>query len=108
MRKIILIALCILLIVTNFLPAFAINSTDTDTPSMQSWVAFIVWIISSFLVWSVYHKIFEVYYFRAQGCVTELLICGFIGLIIAGIVIKFPYISIPIIIFILFFKKKQF
>lgn len=107
MRKIILITLCVLLIVTNFTPIFAINSTDTDTPSMLSWVAFIVWVISSFFVWSIYHKMFQVYYFRMQGCVTELFICGFIGLVIAGVVIKYPYISIPLIILGLFIKRKK-
>lgn len=69
----------------------------------------IIWLICSLAVWVIYHKLFNVWYFDfAGGCFKELITCGFIGAILAAIIVAFWFISIPIVIIflIIFFKKK--
>lgn len=69
----------------------------------------ILGIVYAIICWIIYHKLFYVVYFDlGNGCLKEIIICGFTGLVLAALTIVFWYISIPIIILFLIalFKKK--
>ena len=53
-------------------------------------------IICTVVVWALYHKIFDVYYFGSGGCLREIIACFFGGVILAGLIIKFWYIGLII------------
>jgi len=56
--------------------------------NITAWGAIILWIICATVVWVIYHKIFQVYYFNlGKGCATEIFICLFIGGILAGLIV---------------------
>ena len=58
-----------------------------------------VWILCSFALWYIYHKLFVVYYTNvAMGCGKEIVISGFFGVILASIIFAYWYISIPIVL----------
>lgn len=68
----------------------------------------ILFIISSVFVWIGYHKIFNVIYFDfSRGCLIEIIISCIGGVIITFLIMHFWYISIPVILLLLYgmFKK---
>ena len=70
----------------------------------------ILWLICSIVIWVLYHKLFDVIYFDfSSGCLKELIICAFLGAILAAGIIYFWYISIPIaiIIALIVYKKNH-
>lgn len=57
--------------------------------NISAWIAFIIWMVSAFLVWRLYHKIFRVHYFNlGQALAKEAFFSLLIGGIIAGIIVK--------------------
>lgn len=43
----------------------------------------IAWFICTAIILLLYHSVFSVYYFSPQGCLSELVICGFLGGVLA-------------------------
>ena len=72
-------------------------------------VLIVVFIPIWISVWCLYHNIFDVYYFNlSKGCLTELMVTGFIATIISIIIIACGgwlrthwYITVPVIIVII-------
>ena len=70
----------------------------------------ILWFVCSAAVYYLYHTLFNVIYFDfANGCLKELIACGLIGAILAGLIFYFWYISIPLALLVIFavIKKKR-
>lgn len=61
-------------------------------------VTLILTIIGTIVVWYFYHEIFDVYYYGARGCATELFWCFVGGCLLAGLLLKFWYIAVLIIV----------
>ena len=51
-------------------------------------VAAVLWIICLFIVEGIYHSMFDVAYFGSKGCLTEIVICGFIAAIPVMLLLK--------------------
>jgi len=66
--------------------------------SFQTLMFYILIIPMIIVVLVIYHKMFDVYYFGSKGCVTEIMVGGLIGVILAFLITKFWYISIPVAI----------
>ena len=67
-------------------------------------------MICSIVVWVLYHKLFDVIYFNvASGCLKEILICFFIGALLAYGIITFWYITVPIaiIVCVIIYKRNH-
>lgn len=59
----------------------------------------ILWLLCSGAVFLIYHKLFNVVYLDlANGCFKELIVCAIIGAVLAGLIMSFWYISIPVAI----------
>jgi hypothetical protein len=59
----------------------------------------ILWFLCSIAVWIIYHKLFNVMYFDLfNGCLTEFITSGFLGAIIAAMIIRFWWVTIVIFI----------
>ena len=60
-------------------------------------------IISAIFVWLAYHKIFSVVYFDlSKGCITEIIVSLFGGIIVAYLIMNYWFIAVPIIIFVVY------
>lgn len=71
-------------------------------------VAGIIWIACSFAVWIIYHRLFSVVYFDvANGCLKEIIISGIIGAILAGLILLYWYIAVPLVIFVIIALLKK-
>ena len=61
----------------------------------------IVWIIYTIICEVIYHKVFTVYYFSlGRGCLTEVVGCGFVAAILAGLTM-YLYIPLAVIVVVL-------
>lgn len=71
----------------------------------------IVWVICTIVCFIVYHKIFTVYYFDSvsDGILKELVSCGFVSIILTGLILKLWYVAVVIFIIagIIFSKKAE-
>lgn len=60
----------------------------------------ILWAVCSLIVFILIHSVFNITYFSSKGCLSEIITCGFIGAIIAGLAwflfAKYWYIFIGI------------
>ncbi|MBM6723280.1 hypothetical protein [Pseudoflavonifractor phocaeensis] len=82
----------------------------TQDLSAASVFASILVVLCTIAVWYIYHKLFDVIYFNfSKACCAELLGCFLVGAILAGLIIKFWYISILVIVALVIAlgKKKQ-
>lgn len=62
-------------------------------------VCIVVWVIYLIIAWVLYHKIFDVVYFDLkQGCIGELVGCGFVSGILAYCTFHFWKISMLIVL----------
>ena len=68
----------------------------------------VLWFACSATLFYLYHKLFDVIYFSlADGCFKEIVICGFLGAILTGLIISFWYISIPVVILLIIAIAKK-
>ena len=70
----------------------------------------ILWIACSAASFYIYHKLFDVIYLNlTDGCLKEIIGCAIVGAIIAALIVKFWYVSIPLVILLIiaFTKKKS-
>ena len=47
-------------------------------------MGWVVFGIVAVIVWTIYHKIFDVVYLSSNGCITELVVVAVISAIITG------------------------
>lgn len=69
-----------------------------------------VWILCSFALWYIYHKLFDVYYTDVtMGCGKEIVISGFFGVFLTALIIYYWYISLLVIALLILaiFKKRR-
>ena len=68
-----------------------------------------IWFACSAALFYIYHKLFNVIYFSvANGCLKEIIVCGFLGAILTGLIISYWYIAIPLVILLIVaFAKKN-
>ena len=58
----------------------------------------VLWFICSVIIWIIYHKLFNVVYFDLfNGCLKEFIVAGFLGAIIAAIIICYWPIAVVVI-----------
>lgn len=73
----------------------------------------IAWIICTGVVFFLYHSVFKVTYFSSQGCLSEIIVCGILGLILSVLVMFFIakfwfiFVGIGILIAIVAIKNKS-
>ena len=69
----------------------------------------IAWLVCTVVILTLYHSIFKVYYFSVQGCLTEIVVCGFIGLVVSlfGLAIIIEHWKIIIGVVIVFIVLKS-
>lgn len=82
----------------------------TQDLSAASVFASILVVLCTIAVWYIYHKLFDVIYFNfSKACCAELLGCFLVGSILAGLILKFWYLAILIIVVLVFAlgKKKK-
>lgn len=66
------------------------------------------WIACSIVCWVLYHKLFTVYYTNlGMGLVGEFISCFLIGGVITALLATFWFITIPVIVLIIFFMYKK-
>ena len=75
---------------------------------MKDFVLVILWIICSWAIWVIYHKLFNVMYFNLlQSCLKEFIVAGFFGGIMVAFIIRFWPVVVIIAALLLFaFSKK--
>lgn len=57
-----------------------------------------VWILCSFTLWYIYHKLFDVFYMDVtMGCLKEIVVSGFLGMFLTMLIFYYWYISLLII-----------
>ena len=61
-----------------------------------SWIMLILWVI---IIWNIYHRIFFVHYFGANGILKEFIIIGIIAFLMTGLSLMYWIISDIIIVF---------
>lgn len=68
-----------------------------------------VWILCSFALWYIYHKLFVVFYTDVtMGCGKEIVVSGFLGIFLTALIFYYWYISFLIIALLIFaFLKKR-
>lgn len=61
-------------------------------------------IICAIFVWITYHKIFNVIFYLDFGkaCLGEILVSIFGGIILAYLIVRYWFIAVPIIIFLIY------
>ena len=69
-----------------------------------------IWILCSFALWYIYHKLFVVFYTDVtMGCCREIVISGFFGIFLTALIFYYWYISLLIIglLIFAFLKNKR-
>lgn len=69
----------------------------------------ILTIIYGIIAFIIYHKMFDVYYFGAQGCMNEFFWCLVVGVVLAILTMTCANVVIPIVVILLIisiFSKK--
>lgn len=65
-------------------------------------------IVCAVFVWITYHKIFKVVYFDfSRGCITEIIVSLVGGIIVAYLIMNYWFISIPVILFLIYGMVKK-
>ena len=63
--------------------------------------------ICSVISFVVYHRIFNVIYFKFSALFTEIIICIVVGTFMAAGIMMCPYIAIPVILIVLVLLKRK-